>query len=54
MKAVETVVHLERESPARLKTMVPEHVVHLVRPYGLAGRARPESVARPDSTDQSA
>ena len=35
MKAVETMVHLQREAPARMKTMVPEHVVHLVRPYGL-------------------
>lgn len=36
MKAVETMLHLQRETPARMKTMVPEHVVHLVRPYGLA------------------
>ena len=37
MKALETMVHLRREEPARMKTMVPEHVIHLVRPYGLAG-----------------
>jgi coenzyme F420 hydrogenase subunit beta len=49
MKAVETMVHLQRESPARMKTMVPEHVVHLVRPYGLhRPSASPES-ARPSS-----
>ena len=36
MKAIETLLHLQREAPARIKTMVPEHVVHLVRPYGLA------------------
>jgi coenzyme F420 hydrogenase subunit beta len=35
MKALETMVHLRREEPARIKTMVPEHVIHLVRPYGL-------------------
>jgi coenzyme F420 hydrogenase subunit beta len=35
MKAVETMIHLQREAPARMKTMVPEHVLHLVRPYGL-------------------
>jgi coenzyme F420 hydrogenase subunit beta len=35
MKALETMVHLRREEPARMKTMVPEHVIHLVRPYGL-------------------
>jgi coenzyme F420 hydrogenase subunit beta len=37
MKALETMVHLRREEPARMKTMVPEHVIHLVRPYGVAG-----------------
>nr|WP_294554649.1 Coenzyme F420 hydrogenase/dehydrogenase, beta subunit C-terminal domain [uncultured Rhodopila sp.] len=35
MKAVETVLHLRRAYPKRLKTMVPEHVWALVRPYGL-------------------
>jgi len=37
MKALETMVHLRREEPARMKTMVPEHVIHLVRPYGVGG-----------------
>jgi coenzyme F420 hydrogenase subunit beta len=41
MKAIETLLHLQREAPARIKTMVPEHVVHLVRPYGLAREALP-------------
>ncbi|WP_291298264.1 Coenzyme F420 hydrogenase/dehydrogenase, beta subunit C-terminal domain [Elioraea sp.] len=36
MKAVETVVHLRREKPARMKHMIPAHVWALVRPYGLA------------------
>ena len=36
MKAAETLLHLQREAPARIKNMVPEHVIHLVRPYGLA------------------
>jgi hypothetical protein len=31
-----------------MKTMVPEHVVHLVRPYGLAQRARPAPAAPTD------
>lgn len=35
MKAVETVVHLRREKPARMKHMIPDHVWRLVRPYGL-------------------
>lgn len=35
MKAIETVLHLRRAFPARVKTMVPEHVWRLVAPYGL-------------------
>ena len=38
MKAAETVIHLRRELPARLKNMVPPHVWHLVKPYGIAPR----------------
>jgi coenzyme F420 hydrogenase subunit beta len=36
MKAVETVIHLRREEPRRVKSMVPDHVWALVEPYGLA------------------
>jgi coenzyme F420 hydrogenase subunit beta len=39
MKAVETVIHLRREEPRRLKSMVPAHVWRLVQPYGLQPRA---------------
>jgi coenzyme F420 hydrogenase subunit beta len=35
MKAVETVIHLRREMPQRLKSMVPAHVWKLVEPYAL-------------------
>jgi coenzyme F420 hydrogenase subunit beta len=35
MKAVETVIHLQREEPARAKSMIPEHVWELVKRYGL-------------------
>ena len=35
MKAVETVLHLRRAHPARIKYMVPPHIWALVRPYGL-------------------
>jgi coenzyme F420 hydrogenase subunit beta len=35
MKAVETVIHLRREQPARMKSMIPAHVWALVQPYGL-------------------
>ena len=35
MKAAETVLHLQREEPAKVKNMVPEHVWNLAAPYGL-------------------
>jgi coenzyme F420 hydrogenase subunit beta len=35
MKAIETVLHLRRSFPARVKSMVPDHVWRLVAPYGL-------------------
>jgi len=36
MKAIETVVHLRREVPRRMRSMVPAHVWSLVEPYGVA------------------
>jgi coenzyme F420 hydrogenase subunit beta len=36
MKAIETIVHLRREEPRRMRYMVPGHVWPLVEPYGLA------------------
>jgi coenzyme F420 hydrogenase subunit beta len=38
MKAVETVLHLRRGLPARVKNMVPAHVWALVAPYGITPR----------------
>ena len=35
MKAAETVIHLRREEPRRMKSMIPDHVWQLVEPYGL-------------------
>ncbi len=35
MKAVETVLHLRRAEPARMKWMIPAHVWALVAPYGV-------------------
>ena len=35
MKAVETILHLRREEPKRIKHMVPEHIWPLVKPYGI-------------------
>jgi coenzyme F420 hydrogenase subunit beta len=43
MKAAETVIHLRREAPAKLKNMVPAHVWKLLAAYGIApkpGEAR--------------
>lgn len=36
MKAVETVIHLRRAMPRRMKTMIPAHVWTLVKGYGVA------------------
>ncbi len=38
MKAAETIIHLRREMPRRMRNMVPEHVWNLVKPYGLKPR----------------
>lgn len=35
MKAAETVLHLRREAPAKIKNMVPDHVWRLTKAYGL-------------------
>lgn len=35
MKAAETILHLRREAPAKMKNMVPEHVWDIAAPYGL-------------------
>jgi len=35
MKAVETILHLRRAEPRRMKYMVPAHIWALVKPYGL-------------------
>lgn len=35
MKAIETILHLRRQEPRRLRHMVPAHVWALVAPYGL-------------------
>ena len=39
MKAAETVLHLRRALPARMKWMIPEHVWRLAAPYGLTPEA---------------
>jgi coenzyme F420 hydrogenase subunit beta len=47
MKAIETVLHLRRAHPPRIKNMVPDHVWRLVAPYGL--NPAPEERREPDS-----
>lgn len=42
MKAVETVLHLRREMPARMRAMVPKHVWRLAEAYGLEPKAGEE------------
>ena len=44
MKAVETVLHLRRAHPRRMKAMIPDHVWALVAPYGI----EPQPGERPD------
>lgn len=39
MKAAETVIHLQRALPRRMKHMIPDHVWALVAPYGLTPSA---------------
>ncbi|MGF1461659.1 MAG: Coenzyme F420 hydrogenase/dehydrogenase, beta subunit C-terminal domain [Maricaulaceae bacterium] len=39
IKAIETILHLRRAEPARLKSMTPDHVWRLVKPYGLTPKA---------------
>ena len=45
MKAVETVLHLRRSLPRRMRNMIPRHVWDLVEPYGL----RPAESERPSA-----
>ncbi len=46
MKAIETVIHLRREQPQRMKAMVPAHLWPLVQAYGL--RPSPQERATTD------
>lgn len=47
MKALESVIHLQRERPARAPTMIPAHVWALVQPYGLAPAHTPRPPPAP-------
>ena len=55
MKAVETVLHLRRAEPKRMKWMIPPHVWALVAPYGLApddGEAHADKMVRSQDKKQ--
>ncbi len=43
MKAIESILHLRREAPARMKNMLPQHVWDLAARYGLQPETAPES-----------
>jgi coenzyme F420 hydrogenase subunit beta len=47
MKAIETILHLRRQEPRRMKSMIPDHVWAMVEPYGL----KPEDGERPTPVD---
>lgn len=52
MKAVETVLHLRRAYPKRMRAMIPGHVWRLVRPYGIEpeeGERRAEAPPRAEA-----
>jgi coenzyme F420 hydrogenase subunit beta len=49
MKAIETILHLRRAHPARLRTMVPAHVWAIAARYGLTPAAREVTRPREDS-----
>ena len=35
MKAIESIIHLRREQPSRMKNMLPEHIWSLAKDYDL-------------------
>jgi coenzyme F420 hydrogenase subunit beta len=53
MKAVETVLHLRRQAPRRMRNMIPAHVWDLVRPYGLAPKDGEQARDRSDTPKSS-
>jgi coenzyme F420 hydrogenase subunit beta len=54
MKAIETIVHLRREEPQRMKSMIPNYIWALAEPLGLTAgpderiKAQPASLPTPD------
>jgi coenzyme F420 hydrogenase subunit beta len=52
MKAVETVLHLRSQLPARMKRMIPDHVWGLAGPYGLTAQPGERLTAHLNHTNQ--
>jgi len=49
MKAAETILHLRRAAPAKMKNMVPDHVWNIAAPYDLTPTgAEQRAPAAPD------
>jgi len=48
MKAIETILHLRRAFPARVKNMVPDHVWRVAAAYGLVPKAEEKVEIQPD------
>jgi coenzyme F420 hydrogenase subunit beta len=46
MKALETIIHLRREHPKKMKNMVPSHVWALAKPYGLTPTSEEQLISR--------
>jgi coenzyme F420 hydrogenase subunit beta len=51
MKAIESVVHLRREQPRRMRYMLPGHIWRLVQPYGLSPSADEKTPRDPDDRE---
>jgi coenzyme F420 hydrogenase subunit beta len=51
MKAIESILHLRREAPARIKNMLPAHVWALAARYGLKPELQAEKPLASDSMD---
>lgn len=47
MKGIESVLHLRRELPRKVKSMVPAHVWQVVEPYGLTPEAEEKADEKP-------
>jgi coenzyme F420 hydrogenase subunit beta len=54
MKAIESILHLRREAPARIKNMLPAHVWALAARYGLQPEAAVPEKSKPETPSSSA